>query len=162
MGSESTEAGCASDLFSDASAAAVTWAIMKPEFTPLSATRKGGKPLSEESINSAIRRSQTARDCTLLRDVHVLAHREGHTDQMRLMAGSHSFGAATDALHFAALSMDSVVELLAKNGANLEAADRQNRTPMDMARGRGGPGRAGAAAEPRPSTIDLLHKLGAR
>ena len=34
VGSESTLAGCASDLFSEASAAAVTCAIMKPEFTP--------------------------------------------------------------------------------------------------------------------------------
>jgi len=66
------------------------------------------------------------------------------------------------ALHYAALSMDSVVEFLVKNGANLEAADRQGRTPMAMAQGKGGPGRAGAAATPRPSTIELLRKLGAR
>jgi uncharacterized protein len=65
------------------------------------------------------------------------------------------------ALHFAALSMDSVVEFLVKNGANIAATDRQGRTPMDMARGKGGPGRAGAAASPRPSTIELLRKLGA-
>ncbi|HEY2382173.1 MAG TPA: ankyrin repeat domain-containing protein [Terriglobia bacterium] len=66
------------------------------------------------------------------------------------------------ALHFAALSMDSVVELLVMNGANLEAKDRQGRTPLDMASGKGGPGRAGAAAVPRPGTIALLRKLGAR
>jgi len=65
------------------------------------------------------------------------------------------------ALHFAALSMDSVVELLAKSGAKLDIADRQGRTPMDMANGRGGPGRAGQAAAPRRSTIELLRKLGA-
>jgi len=65
------------------------------------------------------------------------------------------------ALHFAALSMDSVVEVLAKSGASLEIKDRQGRTPMDMANGKGGPGRAGQAAAPRPSTIDLLRKLGA-
>jgi hypothetical protein len=66
------------------------------------------------------------------------------------------------ALHFASLSMDPVVELLVKNGANIDAADRQGRTPMDMARGKGGPGRAGAAATPRLTTIELLTKLGAR
>ena len=65
------------------------------------------------------------------------------------------------ALHFAALSMDSVVELLVKNGAKLDIADRQGRTPMDMANGRGGPGRAGQTAAPRRSTIELLRKLGA-
>jgi ankyrin repeat protein len=65
-------------------------------------------------------------------------------------------------LHFAALSMDSVVELLVKNGAKLDATDRQGRTPMDMANGKGGPGRAGQAASPRQSTIELLRKLGAQ
>jgi ankyrin repeat protein len=66
------------------------------------------------------------------------------------------------ALHYAALSMDSVVDYLVKNGANLEATDKQGRTPMAMAQGKGGPGRAGAAAMPRPTTIELLRKLGAR
>ena len=65
-------------------------------------------------------------------------------------------------LHQAALSMDSVVEVLVRAGANLEAKDRQGRTPMDMAQGKGGPGRAGAAAQPRQSTIELLRKLGAK
>ena len=65
------------------------------------------------------------------------------------------------ALHFAALSMDSVVEVLVKNGAKLDIADKQGRTPMDMANGRGGAGRAGQAASPRRSTIELLRKLGA-
>jgi ankyrin repeat protein len=65
------------------------------------------------------------------------------------------------ALHYAALSMDAVVELLVKNGANVSAKDSQGRTPMDMANGKGGPGRAGAAAMPRPSTIALLRRLGA-
>jgi ankyrin repeat protein len=70
--------------------------------------------------------------------------------------------AGQTALHFAALSMDSVVELLARNGAKLDAKDRQGRTPMDMANGKGGPGRAGQAASPRQSTIELLRKLGAQ
>ena len=42
---ESTLQGVAIALFSDTSAAAVTCAIMKPEFTPLWATRKAGMPL---------------------------------------------------------------------------------------------------------------------
>ena len=70
--------------------------------------------------------------------------------------------AGQTALHFAALSMDSVVELLVKNGANLDAADKQGRTPLDMALGKGGPGRAGQAATPRPATAALLRKLGAK
>src|SRR5256885_10708599 len=36
--------GWARHWFSAARAAAVTWAIMKPEFTPLSAIRKAGRP----------------------------------------------------------------------------------------------------------------------
>jgi 5-enolpyruvylshikimate-3-phosphate synthase len=57
--------------------------------------------------------------------------------------------------------MDSVVEVLAKNGANVNAKDNQGRTPLDMAMGKGGPGRAGAAAQPRPGTAALLRRLGA-
>lgn len=70
--------------------------------------------------------------------------------------------AGDTALHFAALSMDSVVELLVMNGADMAAKDRQGRTPLDMASGKGGPGRAGAAAVPRPGTMALLKKLGAK
>jgi uncharacterized protein len=70
--------------------------------------------------------------------------------------------AGQTALHFAALSMDSVVELLVMNGAKLDARDRQNRTPLDMAMGKGGPGRAGAAATPRPGTAAILRRLGAQ
>src|SRR5262245_52678232 len=70
--------------------------------------------------------------------------------------------AGQTALHFAALSMDSVVELLVMNGAKLDIKDKQGRTPLDMALGKGGPGRAGAAAAPRPGTVALLRRLGAR
>jgi hypothetical protein len=44
-----------------------------------------------------------ACDRALLRDAHVLAHRERHAHQVRLMARAHGFGAATYALHFATL-----------------------------------------------------------
>ena len=60
VGSESTDAGCASDLFSDASAAAVTCAIMKPELTPPSFTRNGGSSDRFVSISNAMRRSDSA------------------------------------------------------------------------------------------------------
>jgi ankyrin repeat protein len=65
------------------------------------------------------------------------------------------------ALHFAALSMDSVVEVLVKNGASLDIKDRQGRSPMDMANGRGGP-TPGRRRLLSSSTIELLRKLGAR
>jgi hypothetical protein len=54
----STLAGKARLLFSDTSAAAVTCAIMKPELTPLSCTRKGGRPLIFGSTSTAVRRSE--------------------------------------------------------------------------------------------------------
>ena len=38
-------------------------------------------------------------------------------------------------------------------------ADKQGRTALDMALGKGGPGRAGQAPAPRPTTIALLRKL---
>ena len=60
VGKLSTLAGCASDLFSDASAAAVTWAIIKPELTPGLSTKNAGKPDKFASINKATRRSDKA------------------------------------------------------------------------------------------------------
>ena len=60
VGSESTLAGCASDLFSDASAAAVTCAIMKPEFSPPCSIKNAGNPDSTGSISIAVRRSDSA------------------------------------------------------------------------------------------------------
>jgi hypothetical protein len=53
----STLAGCARILFSEASAAAVTCAIMKPESIPGVFTRKAGRPLIAGSTSSAVRRS---------------------------------------------------------------------------------------------------------
>ncbi|MDT4851106.1 hypothetical protein FQZ97_852760 [compost metagenome] len=60
VGRLSTLAGWACDLFSEASAAAVTWAIMKPLLRPGLSTRKGGRPESVLSISSAMRRSEMA------------------------------------------------------------------------------------------------------
>ena len=61
VGSESTDAGCASVLFSDASAAAVTCAIMKPELTPPSAhEERAASRDSVASISNAMRRSDSA------------------------------------------------------------------------------------------------------
>ncbi len=57
VGRLSTEAGWARVLFSEASAAEVTWAIIKPEFTPPLLTRKGGRPDMRESMSRAMRRS---------------------------------------------------------------------------------------------------------
>ena len=67
--------------------------------------------------------------------------------------------AGETALHFAALASDPVVKYLADNGANLNAKDRQGRTALDMALGKGGRGRAGEAPKVRDSTVTLLRQL---
>ncbi len=63
------------------------------------------------------------------------------------------------ALHFAALSSDATVQLLAEYGAQLNKKDKQGRTPLDFALGAGGRGRAGAAPVARESTAALLRQL---
>ena len=63
------------------------------------------------------------------------------------------------ALHYAALSLDNVVLLLAERGAVLEIKDKQGRTPLDFALGAGGRGRAGAAPRVREETAALLRQL---
>jgi ankyrin repeat protein len=63
------------------------------------------------------------------------------------------------ALHFAALSSDATVKLLAENGARLDIRDKQGRTPLDFALGAGGRGRAGAAPVARETTAALLRQL---
>jgi ankyrin repeat protein len=66
-------------------------------------------------------------------------------------------------LHFAAQSgFDSVIQLLADKGAVLDAKDKQNRTPVDLAKGVGVRGRAGGPAVLRPSSAALLEKLIAK
>jgi len=62
-------------------------------------------------------------------------------------------------LHFAALSSDATVKLLAEHGAQLDIKDKQGRTPLDFALGAGGRGRAGALPVPRESTAALLREL---
>ena len=60
VGRLSTEAGWARVLFSEARAAEVTWAIMKPELSPPSLTRNAGRPDSAGSTSWAMRRSDRA------------------------------------------------------------------------------------------------------
>jgi ankyrin repeat protein len=67
--------------------------------------------------------------------------------------------AGQTALHFAALSSDATVKLLAEHGAQLDIKDKQGRTPLDFALGAGGRGRAGALPVPRESTAALLRQL---
>jgi uncharacterized protein len=70
--------------------------------------------------------------------------------------------AGQTALHFAALASDPVVKLLAQNGARLDVRDKQGRTPLDMAMGAGGRGRAGSAPAVRETTAALLRELMSR
>lgn len=70
--------------------------------------------------------------------------------------------AGQTALHFAALSSDATVKILAENGARLDIKDKQGRTPLDFALGAGGRGRAGALPVPRQATAALLRQLAAR
>src|SRR3990167_10965139 len=57
VGMLSTLLGKALHLFSLTSAAAVTWASIKPELTPGLFTKNAGKPLKCGSTKSAVRRS---------------------------------------------------------------------------------------------------------
>ena len=58
LGMESTLAGLASRLFSETMAAWAYWAIIKPESTPGSAARKGGRPWERAGSSSrSVRRS---------------------------------------------------------------------------------------------------------
>jgi ankyrin repeat protein len=75
--------------------------------------------------------------------------------------------AGQTAVHFAAQAADSnlpqpsddMVRFLAGHGARLDVADRQGRTPVEMAQGKGLRGRAGGPVTPRQSTIELLRQL---
>ena len=64
------------------------------------------------------------------------------------------------ALHYAAQGgLTSVAAELAKAGATLDARDKQNRTPVDVALGVGGRGRAGGPPPIHTATAELLKKL---
>ncbi len=64
------------------------------------------------------------------------------------------------AVHIAAQGgLDSVVALLAEHGAQLDAVDKRDRTPADMARGVGGRGRAGGPPPVYEHTAQLIERL---
>ena len=64
------------------------------------------------------------------------------------------------AVHIAAQAgLDSVVTVLAKHGARLDTKDKRGRTPIDMAMGVGGRGRAGGPPPVYERTAALIKKL---
>ena len=64
------------------------------------------------------------------------------------------------ALHYAAQAgLDTIVAELAKAGANLEPKDKNGRTPVDVALGVGGRGRAGGPPPIHTSTAELIKNL---
>ncbi len=76
-------------------------------------------------------------------------------------------GAGQAAIHFAAQAADAnfpqpsddMVKLLASRGAKLDVVDKQGRSPIEMAEGKGLRGRAGGPVKPREGTIKLLREL---
>jgi ankyrin repeat protein len=66
------------------------------------------------------------------------------------------------ALHFAAQVSDDIVRYLAEHGATLDAHDKQNHTPVDLALGIGARGRAGGPAPVRQQTAELLRQMIAK
>ena len=83
--------------------------------------------------------------------------------KVALVQGSQVNAATTNgltALHYAAQAgMDSIVSELARNGARLDAKDKQGRTPIDVALGVGNRGRAGGPPAVFPKTAELLKQL---
>ena len=77
-------------------------------------------------------------------------------------------GSGDTALHIAVSKGDDLVKFLAEKGARLDAKDKYNRTPLDVAMGvpgGGGRGRGGAPPEPPPvyeKTAALLKELASR
>jgi len=75
--------------------------------------------------------------------------------------------AGQTAMHFAAQAADTnlptpsddMVRFLAAHGARLDIADKQGRTPVEMALGKGLRGRAGGPVSPRENTVALLRQL---
>jgi uncharacterized protein len=78
--------------------------------------------------------------------------------------------AGQTAMHFAAQAADAnfpqptddLVKLLASRGAKLDVVDKQGRSPVEMAQGKGLRGHAGGPVKPREQTVALLHELMAR
>src|SRR5262249_36566500 len=71
--------------------------------------------------------------------------------------------AGLTALHLASQAgLDSIVRLLASRGATLDAKDKQGRTPVDVALGVGGRGRAGGPPPVYERTAALLRQLMSR
>lgn len=92
-----------------------------------------------------------ASDAQMLEAVRVLLAR--HVDVNAVNENGQT------AVHFAALSMDPVVRLLAENGADLTIKDKQGRSALDFAMGGGGRGRGGAAPAVRQETAALIRQL---
>lgn len=75
--------------------------------------------------------------------------------------------AGQTAMHFAAQAADTnlpapsddMVRFLFAHGAKLDVADKQGRTPVEMAQGKGLRGRAGGPVSPRLGTVALLKEL---
>jgi hypothetical protein len=92
-------------LFSDTSAAAVTCAIMKPEFTPLFSTKKAGRPLILGSTSTA----------TPLRQAADLRQRE----RQRVGGEGHGLGVKVSARQHVALFDEQ--QRIVGDGIGLEA-----------------------------------------
>jgi ankyrin repeat protein len=67
--------------------------------------------------------------------------------------------AGQTALHIAAQASDGIVKYLAEHGANLMAQDKQGRTALDVAMGKGVRARIGGESTVRESTAALLRQL---
>ncbi|HEY1759074.1 MAG TPA: ankyrin repeat domain-containing protein [Bryobacteraceae bacterium] len=75
--------------------------------------------------------------------------------------------AGQTAMHFAAQAADAnfpqpsdnMVKLLASRGARLDVVDKQGRSPIEMAQGKGLRGHAGGPVKPREQTVALLRQL---
>ena len=64
------------------------------------------------------------------------------------------------ALHGAAQrGFTPFVKFLAEHGADLQAKDANDRTPLDLAKGIGVPGVRQAAGDPHPETVKLIESL---
>ena len=73
---------------------------------------------------------------------------------------NHANDDGLTAIHLAAQAgLDSVVSLLAERGATLDVKDKKGRTPVDMAMGVGGRGRAGGPPPVYERTAALLKRL---